>query len=130
MLTFVSENNLTHSKILQSKTLQEVHNTIDPDLYIIFQLCSIVILHIGLNGDNHSQIIKEPMVSLIKELPKKRDYFIQMNILTVLKILMTSNNEHLRQDSAKAYLETVIATTKTSEFANVLAICGFILQYY
>ena len=130
MLTFISENNLTHKKILDSKVLQEVYRSIKPDSYVIFQLCSTVILHIGLNPDNHMKIIAEPIASLIKELPKKQDYFIQMNILTVLKILMTGDNEQLRQDSAKVYLDTVISTTAPSKFSNVLVICGFILQYY
>ncbi len=130
MLTFVSENTVTHPKIFASGVLQKVYYTTNPDAVPIFQRCATVVLHLGLNPMNYEAILDEKMAAVIRGLDSKADYFVQMDVLTVLKILLTNNNEKLRAAAAKVYLDTVTATTVSSKFTNVLAICGFILQYY
>lgn len=135
MFSFLSNSKDTHSIILNSRVLDIVFSTIKPgedeQSSCYAQLMAMIILHLGLNEAMHQKIIEPNLAIIIRELAKRDNYFVQMDILTVLKILLTSNNDKIRDLAVKAsFLETVIATSISSKYKNVCTICGFILQYY
>jgi len=130
MLAFISENTTTQPKIFESQILERIFGSASDNMMSVFQLCATIILHLGLNPENQFKLTEENIAKVVCGLVKKDNYFVQMDLLTVIKILMTSNLEKLRAVAAKAYLDSVIATTTSSKYTNVIAICGFILQYY
>ncbi len=130
MLSFISDQRETHKKLIGSTILAQAFDSAGPERVVVYQLCATAILHLGLNPDNYEKLVDEPLARVARGLANKDDYFVQMDIVTMMKILLTSKDETIRTAAAKAYLETVIATTVASKYTNVITICGYILQYY